>query len=215
MPRQLTQYRVFIASPSGLNDERQRFRDRLNHHTLRHSEPRGIIYQPVGWEETLGGVGRPQELINADIRDCDYAVFVLHDHWGSPSSTGSAKTGIEEEWELVEELYKTAKIRNIALFFKAVDAGKMSDPGAKLAKVLDFCKRIEEGKRYLFCQYESMDQFSDTLDGHWPNGSATMKAPPAVWPSVASPRMKAVPRKPGLRQFRRHPPAINIGLTNP
>lgn len=166
MPRQVTQYRVFIASPSGLGDERQRFRDRLNHHTLTHAEPKGVMFQPVGWEETTGGAGRPQELINEDIRQCDYAVFVLHDRWGSPSSCNGTKTGVEEEWDLVEELYQSAKVRNIALFFKTVDPGKLRDPGPQLSQVLTFRNRIEAEKRYLFRQYDSLDQFADTLDRH-------------------------------------------------
>jgi hypothetical protein len=33
-------------------------------------------------EDTLGGIGRPQELINEDLRQCDHAVFVWHDRWG-------------------------------------------------------------------------------------------------------------------------------------
>jgi hypothetical protein len=82
----------------------------------------------------VGGVGRPQELINEDLRHCDYAVFVLHDQWGSPTGTGYS-SGTEEEWSLAEELYKANKIRNIALFFKQVDAHQMHDPGKQLAIV--------------------------------------------------------------------------------
>jgi len=120
VPKLLTQYRVFIGSPSGLDEERKCFRHKLEKYTELHSEPRGVAFQPVGWEETIGGAGRPQELINEDLRQCDYAVFILHDRWGSP--TGDAYTsGVEEEWALTEELYKANKIRNIALFFKDVD----------------------------------------------------------------------------------------------
>jgi hypothetical protein len=31
---------------------------------------RGVIFIPVGWEITPGGVGRPQKLINYDVRRC-------------------------------------------------------------------------------------------------------------------------------------------------
>ena len=128
MPRPLTQYRVFIASPGGLEEERKRFRHVLETFTRRHSEPRRVVFQPVGWEETLSGAGRPQALINQDLSDCDYAVFVLHDRWGSPTGSGHS-SGVEEEWVLAETLYKANKIRNIALFFQAVDHRQMRDPG--------------------------------------------------------------------------------------
>ena len=85
MPKTLTQYRVFIGSPGGLEEERRCFRHRLERYTAVHSEPRGVAFQPVGWEETIGGAGRPQELINEDLSECDYAVFILHDRWGSPT----------------------------------------------------------------------------------------------------------------------------------
>jgi hypothetical protein len=77
--RRLTQYRVFIATPGGLRDERERFRIALEKFSALHSEHRGVLFYPVGWEDTIGGVGRPQELINEDLKQCDYAVFVLHD----------------------------------------------------------------------------------------------------------------------------------------
>jgi Domain of unknown function (DUF4062) len=167
VPKSLTQYRVFIASPSGLDEERNCFRRNLERFTARHAEPVGVTFHPVGWEETVGGVGRPQELINEDLKECDYAVFVLHDRWGSPPGGGSTyASGVEEEWALVEELYRANRIRNIALFFKNVDPRQIRDPGKQLEAVLAFKRRIEEEKRYLFRQYATLDQFADALDGH-------------------------------------------------
>ena len=52
------------------------------------------------------------------------------------------------------------------LFFKTVDPRKLRDPGPQLANVLAFKKRIEEGKRYLFREYATLDEFSDHLDAH-------------------------------------------------
>jgi len=129
-----------------------------------HAEPQGVLFHPVGWEDTVGGVGRPQELINEDLKQCDYAVFVLHDRWGSPTG-GGYTSGTEEEWTLAEELYKN-KIRNIALFFKNIVSRQLSDPGKQLESVLAFKKKIEEGKRYLFKQYGGIDQFSEALEAH-------------------------------------------------
>jgi Domain of unknown function (DUF4062) len=105
MARSITQYRVFIATPGGLGDERRSFRKTLEDYTASDAEPRGITFHPVGWEETLGGAGRPQELINKDLEQCDYAVFVWHDRWGS--RTGKRKmVGTEEEWKLAVDLYQ-------------------------------------------------------------------------------------------------------------
>ena len=149
VPRQITQLRVFIASPGGLREERERFRTALEKFSRNLGSDRSVWFEPVGWEETIGGVGRPQAIINEDLKSCDYAVFVLHDRWGSPSG-GAYTSGTEEEWTLAEQLYRDGQIRNIALFFKSVDPAKLSDPGDQLKPVLAFKEKIEREKRYLF-----------------------------------------------------------------
>jgi tetratricopeptide (TPR) repeat protein len=163
MPKPLTQYRIFIGSPSGLDDERKSFRTKLERFSAVHAEPQGALFHPVSWEDTVGGVGRPQELINNDLKQCDYAVFVLHDRWGS--STGGVYTsGTEEEWAIAELLYKSNKIRNIALFFKDVGLFQLRDPGEQLGRVLAFKQRIVEEKRYLFKQYDNINCFVKLLE---------------------------------------------------
>jgi hypothetical protein len=34
-----------------------------------------VLFQPVGWEDILGGVGRPQKMINEDVKSSDYFIF--------------------------------------------------------------------------------------------------------------------------------------------
>jgi tetratricopeptide (TPR) repeat protein len=165
MPKSLTQYRVFIGSPGGLEGERQQFRDTLARYTERDAEPRGVIFHPVGWEDSLGGVGRPQAIINEDLAQCDYAIFVLHDRWGSPTGNGHT-SGTEEEWTLAERLYEAKTLRNMALFFKRVEPRQLREPGEQLKKVIDFKNRIEAGKRHLFWSYGAPDQFCQGLEKH-------------------------------------------------
>src|SRR5262249_39457454 len=121
------------------------------------------MFHPVGWEDTLSGVGRPQALINEDLKQCDYAIFVLHDRWGTPTGKGY-NSGTEEEWALAEDLYKKNSIRNIALFFKIVGQRQIRDPGKQLKAVLDFKKKIEKGKQHLFKQYETIEQFAEAIE---------------------------------------------------
>ena len=125
------------------------------------AEPRGVLFHPVGWEDTLAGPGRPQELINNDLRDCDYAVFVLHDRWGTP--TGSYSSGTEEEWSIAEELYAATKLRRVILFFKKVDARQMTDPGDQLKQVLAFRKKVETERKHFFKPFEQADVFCEEL----------------------------------------------------
>ncbi len=85
MPIDLKGYRIFIATPGGLEPERRSFRRVIGEYNDTDALRRGVMFFPVGWEDTLGGMGRPQALINKDLRECDYFVLVLWDRWGSPT----------------------------------------------------------------------------------------------------------------------------------
>lgn len=165
MPRSIRQYRIFIATPGGLSEERQRFRKVVERFSRGFSGSSDVVFEPVGWEETIGGVGRPQAVINEDLKKCDYAVFVLHDRWGTPTEAEYI-SGFEEEWALAQALYNDNKIRNIAIYFKEVDNAKLADPGNQLKSVLAFKNKIEIEKRYLYKIYGSADEFSDSVESN-------------------------------------------------
>jgi hypothetical protein len=67
MPKSITRYRVFIASPQGLDEERKCFNDRLTWFSRVHGPDGDVEFQPVGWEVTIGGYGRPQSHINETL----------------------------------------------------------------------------------------------------------------------------------------------------
>ncbi len=75
MPEQVDAYRVSIASPGGLDAERNAFRITLAEHNVSDALFRGCMFLPVGWEETLGGVERPQAIINDEVRKRDCFVW--------------------------------------------------------------------------------------------------------------------------------------------
>lgn len=75
-------YKVFIASPGGLQDERKAFRDALFEFNDAHAVQKGAIFLPVGWEDTPGGMGRAQEKINEQVRTCDYCIVLFYNWWG-------------------------------------------------------------------------------------------------------------------------------------
>ncbi len=149
----------------GIKREREKFRGALNKCSRLHAAEKDVRFEPVGWEDTTGGVGRPQELINEDLRQCDYALFVFHDRWGSPTGSGHS-SGTAEEWALAEELYAANKIRNIALLFKKVNDKQLKDPGNQLKEVISFKNKIEKEKRYLFSNYASLKEFEDYVDSY-------------------------------------------------
>jgi tetratricopeptide (TPR) repeat protein len=164
MPSKLTSYKIFVASPGGLEDERKVFRDVINSYNDTEAIPRGAHFVPVGWEITLRGVGRAQEKINDEVRQCDFFVLLLWDRWGTP--TGSSKhhtSGTEEEYDVAWDCYNDSKraMREIIVFFKAVTPRQLSDPGEQLLRVLNFKKKLEAEKKLFFDTFDDTSAFGD------------------------------------------------------
>jgi len=155
-------YRVFVGSPQGLEEERESFYERLIWFSQHYGAYEELAFQPVGWEQVTGGYGRPQFHINKVLAECDYAVFILHDRYGSPPG-GNHASGTEEEFELAKKLYKRKTIKGIALFLKEIDPEKLAKPDEQLAAVLSFRIQIEKKRQFLYKNYSSLNQFRDLL----------------------------------------------------
>lgn len=165
MPSRITAYRVFIASPGGLQNERETFRAVLTAYNEADAIERGVVFLPIGWEMTPGGVGRPQQTINKEVRRSDYFVLVLHDHWGSAPQVGPGPytSGSEEEFSVAQDCHQKGTMRELVVFFKNVDKGKLEDPGEDLKPVLSFKERLEVEKLLMFETFDEPDAFRDRL----------------------------------------------------
>ena len=91
-------YRVLIASPSDLGEERQAAAEAVEDWNAQHAAAEGVVLLPVRWETHVrpeAGV-RPQEAINRQIvDDCDILVGMFWTRLGT--STGVAPSGTAEE----------------------------------------------------------------------------------------------------------------------
>ena len=169
MPTQITSYKVFIASPGGLDQERKEFHETLLKHNQADALQRACMFEPIGWEMTLGGVGRPQEKINEELRQCDLFVLVLWDRWGSPTGSKAGHTsGTAEEYHIAQMSLadKSLPLKEMVVFFKAIDARQLSDPGIQLQTVLNFKKDLEESKAALFETFDTPESFGEKLRRH-------------------------------------------------
>jgi tetratricopeptide (TPR) repeat protein len=159
VPRDLMGIRVFLASPSGLETEREIFYKIIRAFNEDTGYADGVCFIPVGWELRTSAIGRPQGQINEDISQCDFFVLLLWDRWGSPTgdSKGAFRAGVEEEYELATRLLgdPSAAMRDISVLFKGVDGRQLSDPGHQLRMVLGFRERLEHEKSLLFTVFDS------------------------------------------------------------
>jgi len=168
MPEEIALYRVFIATPGGLEAERRVFTRVLNNYSTAEAIPRQALFFPVGWEDTLAGVGRPQELINQDLDRCDCFVLILWDRWGTPPGGDPRYTsGTEEEFRRAMEHFRDPNhsLKQIVVLFKQVDPQRLQDPGVQLQRVLAFRAELENSRNLLFSTFSEGTELEERLRG--------------------------------------------------
>lgn len=158
----ITQYKVFFASPEGLRDERLAFRQTLTEFSEVYVSLGDAMFHPVGMDDVSAGVGRAQARTNKLLAECDYAFFVLHDRWGSDTG-GGYSSGTYEEWEIAQRLYEEQKLKDIVLVFKDVVPAHLADPGPQLQQVLNFRQRIEQENKFTVKAFSESNEFRRIL----------------------------------------------------
>jgi tetratricopeptide (TPR) repeat protein len=90
--------RIFLASPSDLENEREVVRACVDEHKVRRKGQSNVTYEVVGWDRVRGTARRPQEAINELISESHFMVAMFKGSWGSePGSTWGYTSGTEEE----------------------------------------------------------------------------------------------------------------------
>ena len=148
---------VFLASPGDLQEERKAIRDVVVEFNDSWADALGYQVDLVGWEETIAGFGRPQQLINQDLDRCDLFIGMIWKRWGTPTdSDGQFTSGFQEEFERSLTRREQSKNPEISLFFKHISDEFMEDPGDDLKRVLEFRKQIIKEKKILFQKFSTV-----------------------------------------------------------
>jgi hypothetical protein len=156
---------VFVASPGDLGEERMVFRSVVDEVNKIKARSLGYSIEPLGWEDTLPGKGRPQALINEDVRKCHLFVLLLWKRWGTFS--GQYSSGTEEEFEIARALNeKTQGVPEIWLYFKSIPEYMLADPGEQLQKVLKFRTKIEAERSFLYRMFDDPPQWEPMFREH-------------------------------------------------
>lgn len=157
MPYRATVYRVMIASPGDVAQERRVVADVVHEWNAIHSTDRRTVLMPVAWEShaspTMGD--RPQAVINRQIlEDCDLLVAMFWTRLGSP--TGVAPSGTVEE---IDEHLRAGKPAMIYFSAAPVRPDSVNEQQyAALRQFKDECR-----KRGLVEEYESLSEFREKL----------------------------------------------------
>ena len=157
VPESLQVFKIFLASPGDLEAERRATREEVN--SLRGVfSAFGWAVELLGWEDTIGGYGRPQGQINRDIDDCDLFLGLLWERWGTPPG-GDYESGFEEEYARAIERRRKGSAPEIWIRFKRVDARRLDDPGPQLRRVLAFREELQENREVLFGQFATVEEW--------------------------------------------------------
>jgi hypothetical protein len=153
-----TELRVFVASPGGLNDERDAVEDAASQLNARLGDRLNVVITVRRFEQLVSRAGRPQGQINPWVDDCDVLIAIVHRQMGSSSGHSDA-TGFTEEFDRAIGRFEETGHPTVSLHFKAVDPDSEADAGPKLAKVLEFRDRIEKQHVGLYQRFEFVDRF--------------------------------------------------------
>lgn len=159
MSSRIDAFKVFIASPGGLEDERSAVRDEIRSFNDSLMHEYGVAFSTEGWENVPGGIRRAQAAINEVVEGCDYMILILGSRWGiSPAKDGKFTSGTEEEFYLASECIERADspMADILVLFKGVPEEQLSDPGEQLSKVLEFKKLLEDSKEIFYKTFDDL-----------------------------------------------------------
>jgi len=163
--------RVFIGPPSGLSKASGLSKEREAAHAVvkeinqQNADHWGPLFKLMGWEEAIPGYQRAQDKINEDLDRCDYFIGVMWDKWGSkPSNEPDGYTsGFEEEYYRSAQRIEAGLMKDMALFFKAIDVPSGMEPGPNIKKVLNFCQKCIDEKTIFFQDFSGVDSFKSAV----------------------------------------------------
>lgn len=153
-------YRVLIASPSDLKDEREHIPKVVQGWTNLNALSDGVVLLPVRWEThsvpELGG--RPQGIINRQlVESSDVLVGAFWTRIGT--ATGVAESGTIEE---INEFRDAGK--PVLLYFSSIPVVPGSVDPQQLGRLVEFRDQIrEEG---LYEEYSSIPELTEKLNRH-------------------------------------------------
>ena len=160
MSYQATVYRVLIASPSDVADERRAIPEIIQQWNRDNALLSKSVLEAVKWEThcTPEMGDRPQEIVNRQVvRSCDILVGVFWTRLGS--STGRESSGTVEE---IREFIAASK--PVRLYFSRMPVAPESIDPEQWPKLQAFKKECQSSG--LVFLYESIDELRDLLRSH-------------------------------------------------
>lgn len=172
--------KIFLASPSDAGDLRKIVKDTTKQYNM------GITphtFTVVGWEDIPGGIGRPQDIINTLLDECDFLITIFNRRWGSPAGGfWEFTSGTEEEFfrGLRNLARRDRPMKDVWIAFPDEtfsDQDHLTQAG-DFTRLTEFKHRVEESKSILFHTYNDDASFMRGLKQKlrdWANNTGTSR----------------------------------------
>ncbi len=150
-------YRVLIASPSDLEEERQVATNVINEWNAQHASTENVVLIPIKWEtHAMPETGeRPQSSINKQlVKTSDVVIGMFWHRFGS--DTGVAASGTVEE---IDQFVASRRLAMLYFSNRMVSPSKI-DP-KQLSQLRDF--KEQTYKKALVGRFESIAELEKTL----------------------------------------------------
>lgn len=177
MPQTVTKYRIFIASPSDLMEDRQSIEEIIKELNLTFGNQNNLVIEQVKWEtHSAPGISNKdvQNVINNDIgTQYDLFIGLMWTKFGTP--TKKFGSGTEEEFNIALELFKkNPNSIQILYYFKNSLPQSLQDiiPD-ELEKVNRFRKSLG-GENTFYWEYNKIEDLQRFLRIHIPKRINTL-----------------------------------------
>ncbi len=167
MPTQITNLKVFVASPSDTNDERVNLEHIINELNRLPGGRFGIRLELIKWEtDTYPSLGKDaQSVINHQIGD-DFDIFIgiLWKRFGTP--TNRAESGTDEEFKRAyQRAHDNPNSIRVMFYFNDAPVAPSEIDIKQLSQINEF-KNVIGKQGVYFWSYKGIDEFERLLRLH-------------------------------------------------
>lgn len=167
MAKPLTGLMIFLASPSGLDRERQLLREIIWTFNEKKALKADHVFIPVMREQMTGGAEQAQGRINRIIEDCDYCITMFWTTLGSPpekDSPSGSKSVTDGEYRTALELKQKGKMKEVVIFFKKIPSYMDNDPGEALKDLKEYKEQRQKDSDYV--NFDGDTEFKEKVKEH-------------------------------------------------
>ena len=171
MPTTITRYKVFLASPSDLSDDRTALDEVITELNQSFGQQNDLHIELLKWEShSAPGVStiNVQKIINKDLgSDYDLFIGLIWKKFGTP--TDVAESGTEEEFLLAYKRFiENPNSVQILFYFKNSPIPIEEIVPEQIQKIQKFKADIGKNKNLLYWEYQDIQQLQKFIRIHLP-----------------------------------------------